>query len=91
METVRRKIINKKQFSLKKLSSTTNGMDARDNFYTDQSFVDWYKTTQVEGHSSFFKKDRFMDLMIINFENTASHKYLLQKSKSLWMDRSEMT
>jgi len=40
METVRRKIINKKQFSLKKLSSTTNGMDARDNFYTDQSFVD---------------------------------------------------
>jgi len=25
-------------------------MDALDNFYTDQSFVDWYKTTQ-EGHS----------------------------------------
>jgi len=26
-------------------------MDALDNFYTDQSFVDWYKTTQDEGHS----------------------------------------
>jgi len=26
-------------------------MDAQDNFYTDQSFVDWYKTTQDEGHS----------------------------------------
>jgi len=25
-------------------------MDALDNFYTDQSFVDWYKTTQDEGH-----------------------------------------
>ena len=34
METVRRKIINKK------FSRTTNGMDAVDNFYTDQSFVD---------------------------------------------------
>jgi len=26
-------------------------MDAVDNFYTDQSFVDIYKTTQNEGHS----------------------------------------
>jgi len=26
-------------------------MDALDNFYTDQSFVDWYTTTQDEGHS----------------------------------------
>jgi len=26
-------------------------MDALDNFYTDQSFVDWYKTTLDEGHS----------------------------------------
>jgi len=40
METVRRNTINKKQFSLQKLSSTTNGMNALDNFYTDQSFVD---------------------------------------------------
>jgi len=26
-------------------------MDALDNFYTDQSFVDWYKTTHDEWHS----------------------------------------
>ena len=39
METVRRKIINKKQFSLQKILSTTNGMDVLDNFYTDYSFV----------------------------------------------------
>jgi len=26
-------------------------MDALDNFYTDNPFVDWYKTTQDEGHS----------------------------------------
>jgi len=50
METVRRKIINKK------FSRTTNGMDAVDNFYTDQSFVDWYKTTQNKGHSQHFSK-----------------------------------
>jgi len=33
------------------LSSTTNGLDALDYFYTDQSFVGWYKTTPDEGHS----------------------------------------
>jgi len=32
METARQKIINKKQFSLWKLSDTTNGMDALDTF-----------------------------------------------------------
>jgi len=26
-------------------------MDALNNFYTDQSVVDWYKATQDEGHS----------------------------------------
>jgi len=26
-------------------------MDALDEFYTDHPFVDWYKTTQGEGHS----------------------------------------
>jgi len=29
--------------------------------------------------------------LIINFENTASHKYVVQKSNSLWMARSELT
>jgi len=28
--------------------------------------------------------------MIIHFENTASHKYVVQKAKSLWMAKSEM-
>jgi len=50
METARRKTINKKiQFI--EVIKHTNGMDGLDNFYTDQSFVDWYKTTQDEGHS----------------------------------------
>jgi len=31
---------NKKQFSLYKLSNTTNGMDPFDNFYTDHPFID---------------------------------------------------
>jgi len=31
------KKISKKQFSLKKLPSITNGMDAIDNFYTDHA------------------------------------------------------
>jgi len=31
-------------------------MDALDNFYTDQPFVDWYKTTQDEGYSEHFSK-----------------------------------
>jgi len=30
---------------------------------------------------TFVKKDRFLDLMIINFENTASRQYFVQKSK----------
>ena len=60
------------------LSSTTNGMDALPDNAGRRTFL------------TFFKKDRFLDL-IINFENTASHKYLVQHSKSLWMAKSEMT
>jgi len=40
MATVRRKKLTKIEFSLQELSSTTNGMDALDNFYTDHPFVD---------------------------------------------------
>jgi len=29
--------------------------------------------------------------MIVNFENATSHKYLVQKFRSLWMARSEIT
>jgi len=28
--------------------------------------------------------------MIVNFENAASHKYVVQNAKSLWMARSDM-
>ena len=41
--------------------------------------------------STFFKKDRFLVLTIINFEIVASHKYVVQNSKSLWMAKSEKT
>ena len=63
-------------------------------------FVDWEIDTRLRRliqdnagrrtFLTFFKKDRFLDLMVIKFENTASHKYLVQKSKSLWMARSQM-
>jgi len=80
METVRRKIINKKQFSLYKLSSTTKWMNALENFYTDQdqSFVE--DNAGRRTFLTFFKEDRILDLMIINSENTASHKNRVQKS-----------
>jgi len=31
-------------------------MEALDDFYTDHPFVDWYMTTQNEGHSQHFSK-----------------------------------
>jgi len=40
MDIVRRKKLTEKLFSLLKLSSTTNGLDAFDDFYTDHPFVD---------------------------------------------------
>ena len=43
---------------------------------------------QDKAGRSTFLKDRFFNLMITNFEDTASHKYIV---KSLWMARSEMT
>jgi len=33
--------------------------------------------------STFFKKDRFLGLMIINFENASSHKHVVLKANSL--------
>jgi len=53
---LRRKKINKVQFSLWKLSSATEGKEPLDDFYTDHPFVDWYTTTQDEGHSQHFSK-----------------------------------
>jgi len=34
--------------------------------------------------STFFKKDQFLYLVIINFVNAASNKYVVQNAKSLW-------
>jgi len=33
--------------------------------------------------STFFKKNRILCLMTFNFENTASHKYVVQRPKRL--------
>ena len=33
--------------------------------------------------STVSKKDRFFDLMVVSFKNAASHKYVVQKGKSL--------
>jgi len=35
---------------------------------------------QDKEHSQYFKKDWFLDVMIINCENAASHKYVVQKA-----------
>jgi len=47
---------NKKQFSIWKFSSTTNGMNALDNFYTDHPFVDYYKQPRTKDILSVFQK-----------------------------------
>ena len=62
-------------------------------FYTDHPFADWYKQRNAGRRTflAFFKKDRFLDLMIINFENTASHKYVVQKSRVYeWLDNERL-
>jgi len=63
-------------------------MDALDNFYTDQSFVDidirQRETKDILNISVFGLGD------FINFKNTTSHNCLVQKSKNLCMARSEI-
>jgi len=49
-------------------------MEALDDFYADNPFVD--DTRQRRTFSTFFKKDRFLDWMIINFENAVSPNML---------------
>jgi len=41
--------------------------------------------------SIFFKTRPFLDVMVINFENAASHKYVVHAAKILCMARSEMS
>jgi len=52
-------------------------MDSLDDSYTDNPFVDAYKTTEDEGHSQHFSKSIVLDLVIINFQNDCSHKNVL--------------
>ena len=49
--------------------------------FTDNPCVGWYKKQYL----TFLKKVQFLDKKIIKFENSTSHKYLVQKSNSLWM------
>jgi len=66
-------------------------MDALDNFYTDQPFVDWYKTTQDEGYSEHFsKRISFWTSWLWIWRILLHTNILCKKSKSLWIARSEM-
>jgi len=49
-------------------------MDAVHNFFTDHPFVENAGRTL----STRFKKDRFLHLMIVDFETAASHKYVVK-------------
>ena len=64
-------------------------MDALDNF--SQTIHSYINTWQRRTFSTFFKKDRFSDLTIINFENASSHQYVVRKAKSSRMAKSEIT
>ena len=64
-------------------------MDAVDNFYTDQSFADWYKTTK--DILNIFPKVSVFGLDDYQFWEYRLPQYLVQKSENLWMARSEMT
>ena len=91
METVRRKKTTKHNSVYRSYQEQVMWQMHLMIFTQNYAFVDWYKTMQDEGYSQFFKKDWFVELMIINFEIAASHKYVVQKAESLWVARSEMT
>ena len=72
------------------LPSTTNGMNAVDDSYTNHPFVGWYKTTQDERHSfsTFFKKVGFWTWWL-SILRMSFHTNMF--CKSFWTARSEMT
>jgi len=53
-------------------------MDAVHDFFTDHPFVE---NVGRRTFSILFKKYRFLHLMIVDFENAASHKYVEQKAR----------
>ena len=79
------KKINEKQLSLLKLSSTTNEMDALDNFYTYHPFVDWYKTTQDKRHSQHFSKRIGFWTWCLSNLRILLHTNMLCKSLYEWL------
>jgi len=56
-------------------------MDVADDFCTDHPFVDDTNNAGRRTFPTLFKKDRFLDLMIVNFENATSYKYVVQKGE----------
>ena len=56
-----------------------------------QAIRSWNDTRQCGAKSIFnsFQEDRFFDLMVVSFENAASHKDVVQKGKSLSRASSE--
>jgi len=55
-------------------------MNAVKDFFIDHPFVE---NAGRKTFSTFFEKDRFLDLTNVNFGNAASHKFVVQKSKNL--------
>jgi len=70
-------------------SGTTNGVDELDDSYTNNPFVDWYKTT--EDILNIFQKESVYGLDDYQFWDCLFTPISCVKAKSLWMDRSEMT
>jgi len=62
-------------------------MNALDDFNTDHHFRDSYNWSAINAArkklSTIFKKQPGLDVMIINFENAASHKCAVRTAKSL--------
>jgi len=56
-------------------------MDAVDDVFTVHPFIE---NAGRRTFLTFFKKDRFLKLIIVNFGNAASHKYVVEKGKNLW-------
>jgi len=55
-------------------------MDAVHDFFTDHPFIE---NAGRRTFSTLFKKGRFLNLMIVDFENAASHKCVVEKGKDL--------
>jgi len=60
-----------------------------DDFYTDYPFVDWYKTTQHEGHSQYFSKrigfwTRWLSILILPLHTNLCKRLRVYE----WLDQT---